>query len=179
MNEARRPLRIRPGRLEDAAAILDAQAESWAAAYRGLLPAHIFPQAGDPGALRFWRRVLMAGDTATRVAEDATGRVLGFASGGAARAPALGTDVEIYALYLRPAAQGRGLGRRLVRATARVLRGRGGRTLGLWVLAANTDAIGFYTRLGGVPGRRQVSRERGVVFDEIAYVWAPIDRACG
>jgi ribosomal protein S18 acetylase RimI-like enzyme len=171
--------RIRPGRLDDAAAILDAQATSWAATYRGQLPEHVFPKAGNPRAIRFWQEVLMRGDTATRVVEEHGGRLLGFASGGSKRDPNLGARAEIYALYLRPEAQGRGLGRRLLQETAQVLRARGAPTLGLWVLASNAPAKAFYTHLGGVPGRRQVSRERGVEFDEIAYVWDPIDGACG
>ncbi len=178
MKEVSPTVRIRPGSLADASAILEAQAESWAATYRGVLPERVFPRAGDAGAIRFWQGVLMAGDTATRVAEDGTGRILGFASGGGRRDLNLAADAEIYALYLRPAAQGRGLGRRLLQGTARVLRARGARALGLWVLASNGDAIAFYGSLGGACGRRQVSRERGVAFDEIAYVWDPIDRAC-
>jgi GNAT superfamily N-acetyltransferase len=171
--------RLRPAALGDEAAILAAQAASWRATYAGLLPEAVFPRADDAGRLRFWRDVLLTGTTATRVAVAADGGVTGFVSCGPRRGAVLPADGEIYALYLRPEAQGHGLGRRLFHAAAHILRGRGAARLGLWVLAANAHGRGFYAHLGGTPRLRQQSVEDGVRFDEIAYVWAPIDRACG
>jgi GNAT superfamily N-acetyltransferase len=138
----------------------------------------MFPRADDAGRLRFWREVLLTGTTATRLAVAPDGAVTGFVSCGPRRDPHLPADGEIYALYLRPEAQGAGLGRRLFHAAARIQRARGTARLGLWVLATNVRARGFYGHLGGVPRRRQRSVEAGVHFDEIAYVWEPIDRAC-
>jgi ribosomal protein S18 acetylase RimI-like enzyme len=171
--------RLRPGALGDEAAILAVQAASWRATYAGLLPASVFPRADDPARLRFWREVLLTGASATRVAVTAAGAVVGFASGGSRRDPELPADAEIYALYLHPDRCGHGLGRRLLQATAHVLRARGAARLGLWVLATNTPAQGFYRHLGGVPQGRRRSVEDGVTFEEVAYVWDPIDHACG
>lgn len=169
---------VRPGVLADAAPILAVQAASWRATYTGLLPERVFPRADDPTRLAFWRRVLMDGDTATRVAVEPAGEVVGFVSAGGRRDAALPADGEIYALYLLPAARGRGLGRALFHRAAAVLRSRGARGLGLWVLAANTTARGFYAHLGGVAERRRRGHEAGVTFEEVAYRWAPIARAC-
>ena len=170
--------RLRPARLGDEAAILAVQAVSWRATYPGLVPERAFPVADDPARLRFWREVLLTGRTATRVAVSADGAITGFVSCGVRREAELPADGEIYALYLRPEAQGAGVGRRLVHAAAQILRGRGSRRLGLWVLAANARARAFYTHLGGTPLRRRESVEAGVTFAEVAYVWDPIDRAC-
>jgi ribosomal protein S18 acetylase RimI-like enzyme len=170
--------RLRPGELADAPAILAVQAASWRATYTGLVPERVFPRADDSARLRFWQEVLLHGDTATRVAVDEDGTVVGFVSGGGRRDPSLPADGEIYALYLDPAFQGRGTGRRLFHTAAAVLRGRGAARLGLWVLASNRRAQGFYAHLGGVPQRRQRSVEDGVTFEEIAYLWDPIVRAC-
>ncbi len=169
---------VRPGALADAEAILAVQAASWRATYAGLLPERLFPRAGDPGHLAFWRRVLMDGDTVTRVAVDPAGEVVGFVSAGGRRDAALPADGEIYALYLQPAARGRGLGRLLFHRAAAVLRARGARGLGLWVLAANAPARAFYAHLGGVAECRRDGREDGVTFAEVAYRWVPIARAC-
>ena len=168
---------IRPGRFEDAAGILEVQALSWHATYAGLLPKRVFPRVGDRRAIAFWERTLVAGDTATRVLATADGVVHGFASGGWRRSSKLPADGEIYALYLRPEAVGQGFGRRLVNVFSRVLKARGAHELGLWVLATNVRARGFYGHLGAVSRCRQVSYERGVAFDEVAYVWDPIERA--
>ncbi len=171
--------RLRPAGLGDEAAILAVQAASWRATYTGLLPERVFPRVEDPARLRFWREVLLTGATATRVAVTPEGAIVGFVSCGSRRGATLPADGEIYALYLHPDAQGAGLGRRLFHAAAEILRGRGVARLGLWVLAANARARGFYAHLGGTPRRRQRSVEEGVHFDEIAYVWDPIDGACG
>jgi GNAT superfamily N-acetyltransferase len=171
--------RLRPAVLGDEAAILAVQAASWRATYTGLVPERVFPRADDPARLRFWRETLLTGRTATRVAVAADGAVTGFVSCGPRRDPNLPAEGEIYALYLLPEAQGAGLGRRLLHAAAHILRARGARRLGLWVLAANAPARAFYAHLGGAARLRQQSVEDGVTFDEIAYVWDPIDRACG
>ncbi|MFP4127058.1 MAG: N-acetyltransferase family protein [Alphaproteobacteria bacterium] len=170
--------RLRPAALGDEAAILAVQAASWRATYAGLLPERVFPRPDDPGRLRFWREVLLTGTTATRVAVGVDGTITGFVSCGSGRDPNLPADGEIYALYLRPETQGAGVGRQLFHAAAHILRARGAARLGLWVLAANARGRGFYAHLGGTPrlGRRSV--EDGVAFDEIGYVWEPIDRAC-
>ena len=171
--------RLRPATLDDAAAILAVQAASWRATYTGLVPERLFPDADDPARLRFWREILLTGRTATRVACTADGALVGFVSCGPRREPKLAADGEIYALYVRPEAQGAGVGRRLFRAAAHVLRGRGSRHLGLWVLAHNAPARAFYAHLGGVARRRRAGEMDGVRLAEIAYIWAPIARACG
>ncbi len=167
-------LSTRPGAVGDAAGILTVQALSWQAAYQGLLPTRAFPKADDPSGVRYWRQILLSGDTATRVAARADGAVVAFASGGWRRDPSLPADSEIYALYVHPDLQGRGLGRRLLKSLGAVFEGRGAQRLGLWVLAANEPGQRFYRRMGGTAKVRQVSRERGVDFDEVAYVWDPI-----
>ncbi len=54
-------------------------------------------------------------------------------------------------LYVRPRARGRGIGVALFKYLARVAVDRGCGRFELSVLDWNTDAIGFYERLGGVP----------------------------
>ena len=54
-------------------------------------------------------------------------------------------------LFVRPAARGRGLGKALLQALARVCVERGYARFEWWVLDWNAPAIGFYRSLGGVP----------------------------
>jgi len=169
--------RIRPGELGDAAGILAVQAESWRTTYTGLLPQQMFPRADDPQRRRFWEEVLLRGDTATRVLARPDGTIEGFASAGPRRERHLPADGEVYALYLLAPAQGRGHGRALLAATAQVLAGRGAKRLGLWALAGNHAARGFYEHCGGRARRHRVSREGDATLREIAYVWDPIQRA--
>lgn len=171
--------RLRPALPADAPAILAVQAAGWDATYRGLLPDRVFPTAGDAGGIRWWREALTGGELLTRVAVTSSGKVVGFAAGGARRDPNLPADGEIHGLYVDPDHHRQGVGRRLFTALAHALAARGHRGLGLWVLTANGGAQAFYARLGGAPRVRQVSRERGVDFDETGYVWVPIERAFG
>jgi ribosomal protein S18 acetylase RimI-like enzyme len=136
---------IRPARLEDADGIAIVQVESWRDAYRGVV-ADDYLAALDPlqAAVR-WRRTLAAAVVRTLVAE-VEGRCIGYASFGPARLPTT-TAAELYALYLLPAWQRRGIGRRLFRQVAATLTLMGHDAFALAVLAAN-PARRFYERQG-------------------------------
>jgi GNAT superfamily N-acetyltransferase len=106
------------------------------------------------------------------VAEE-DGRVVGFASGGPARADAPNHEGELYAVYLLKEYQGRGIGRALFDAVVRMLLQRGMRSMAIWVLADN-PACGFYERMGG---QRVYSRDeelQGVTLHEVGYGWDDI-----
>lgn len=55
-------------------------------------------------------------------------------------------------LAVRPGLQGKGLGKGVVRAGVEWLRGRGALTVGLETMPRTMDNIGFYSRMGFVPG---------------------------
>lgn len=97
-----------------------------------------------------WRAWLMPGSGSVAfVARDADGAAVGFAGCGRVREPGLATDSEISPIYLLRRAQGRGVGRGLMRAAARHLMAGGARSAGLRVMDVNLAARGFYKRLGG------------------------------
>lgn len=91
-----------------------------------------------------------------RVAEQEA-RVLGFL---ALR------DHEVLALYLRPEAQGRGIGKLLL-DQAKAQRAE----LRLWTFAANTGAQRFYLREGFVEAGRGDGTNNDEGLPDIAYVW--------
>ena len=55
---------------------------------------------------------------------------------------------EVFAIYVDPACQGLGAGRRLLEAAARQLAEAGFAEASLWVLASNRAARGFYESQG-------------------------------
>jgi GNAT superfamily N-acetyltransferase len=110
------------------------------------------------------------------VAEDEAG-VFGFVSGGALRDSIPGYDAELYAIYLLQQKQKQGLGRTLVRRLAEVLRGRGYRSLVVWVLERN-PCLGFYTRLGGVRVLTKEIQIGGAQLTEVALAWSDIADLC-
>lgn len=162
--------------MQDADAVGRIHVDVWRTAYRGIVPdAHL-------ASLSYERRIAQNADWLGRdavlsfVAEDASGRVIGFANGGALR-PTAATDGsyvgELYALYISQQAQRAGVGRALVGAIAGALVARGLPSMLVWVLAAN-PACAFYERLGGTRvGHKQIEIG-GVLLDEVSYGWLDV-----
>ncbi len=75
----------------------------------------------------------------------------GYVTAGSARHAGEGGLGEIWAIYVDPEAQRRGVGRALMAAATRGLADRGFREAVLWVFEANAPARAFYERLGWAP----------------------------
>lgn len=160
---------IRAARAEDAASIAGVQADSWRSTYAGILPDEVL-LGRSLGDSRRWRRALgrFRRNRFVYVAEDGRGQVVGYASAGPSRCPALPYRAEVYALYLRDEYHGRGIGRELF-ATAAVEAGKArGPSLLVWCLAANPSRF-FYERMNGVLAARRPSGGAG--FEELGYAW--------
>jgi GNAT superfamily N-acetyltransferase len=108
------------------------------------------------------------------VAEDQR-RMVGFASGGPERAGEEGYAGELYAIYVRQEAQGKGYGRRLVRAVTEGLREAGLNDMIVWVLRDNRPARNFYERLGGVYVRDQPITIGSSLLREVSYGWKSLE----
>ena len=108
------------------------------------------------------------------VAVDEDGELIGLAMGGPA-ADELPQTGAVYALYVRLSHQGRGVGRRLVRAVAADLAQHGMTALQIGCLAANAPARRFYEALGGRLVGERLFDEEGVMLPEVAYAWADIE----
>jgi GNAT superfamily N-acetyltransferase len=160
--------------MTDAGAIAIVQVRSWQAAYRGLLPdEHL---AGlDPQRRRARRERLLERQewprSGTLVAEGDEG-VVGFADFCAY----LGDDLppetvgQLAAIYLLPAAWGRGVGRRLLAESVTKLSEAGYREAALWVLNTNTRARRFYEAGGWyADGAAQQETIGELLLNEVRY----------
>jgi ribosomal protein S18 acetylase RimI-like enzyme len=159
----------------DAEALARTHVASWRETYRGLLPDEYLARMSEPlHARRFGRVLLHPGpDEVTLAAADRAG-IVGYAQGGPSRRRVAG-EAEVATLYLVRAAQGRGLGRRLLIETARALAARGARSLVVSVLAANAPARRFYEHLGGVAEAPRIEAgPGGRSYEEVAYAWSDI-----
>jgi ribosomal protein S18 acetylase RimI-like enzyme len=165
---------IRPATLEDATAIARVHVASWQSTYRGMLPDEFLASLSEAGYAERWKRVIGDGSSKVYVAEDG-GEVVGFASGGRERAGETGYTGELYAIYVIDAAQRRGFGRELVRATVAGLRELGLDDMIIWVLRDNQPARSFYERLGGVYIRGQPITIGSVTLEEVSYGWRRLD----
>ncbi len=167
---------IRTARLEDAQQIAETHVASWAQAYRGILPGGVLVRQTVEQRRAQWSSMIPAlrlhPDRQTLlVGVDAAGTVRGFIHGGVERTAGTAWDAEVYAIYLHPAAQGHGLGARLLGHLAEWLAGSGHRNVRLWMLEGN-PAAAFYARLGGtLQAETQPIYFDGQPYRHLSYGW--------
>ena len=135
-------------------------------------------------ARRFRRDLTLAQKgQVTLIAEGIDGAV-GYAAGALLDAQGRSgqeraADAEVFTLYVLRHAQGAGVGRALLRASARVLKAQGAGSLMLFVLTRNERARGFYERMGGETFAEVASHGWGSGLTETAYRWKDIDSLAG
>jgi GNAT superfamily N-acetyltransferase len=133
----------------DAAGIARVQVETWRAAYAGLVPGSVLDALNVPAGASRWAEHVLDPVTRTWVAVT-EGEVNGFLAAGPARDDDLDAAAygEVYAVYVHPSAQGRGLGRALLDAAHGWFAEGGRGAVALWVLTANVPSRTFYERCG-------------------------------
>lgn len=163
---------IRNATADDAVEIGRVHVDSWRTTYAGMIkPETLAGLSYEKSAER--NRAFMSSAEAGRhhfVAEDESGHISGFAMGGKSRTEGLGFAGELYGIYLLKECQGRGVGRRLVRAMAEALAADGLKSMLVWVLADN-PARRFYEALGGRYVTEQQITIGGQALTEVAYGW--------
>lgn len=176
---------IRQARIEDAEGIARAHMASWRVTYRGIIRDETLDALRLEERAEMWRERLhsLAGDPPPRreacyVAVDAAGEVAGFARGGQARPLTNGAapepyDGELYAIYLAPGTERRGIGSRLTHAVACLLAADGLHSLLVWALARNPSRR-FYEALGGALVFEQETVISGQSLPEVGYGWPDI-----
>ncbi|QFU17431.1 GNAT family N-acetyltransferase [Microvirga thermotolerans] len=171
--------RIDPATVADAEAIARVHVQGWRESYKDLLnPASLAGLSVEERAA-MWKEGLAVRDPGTLalVGRTGEGEAVGFAIGGPTRSEGtvpLGTEAEIYAIYLLDRVKRRGLGRALMAGLFAHFVRRGFASAGLWVLRDNGAARRFYEALGGEAGPEQDLELRGQTVTEIAYRFAPI-----
>ena len=135
----------------DESAIARLHADSWRTAYRGILRDDFLDDAVVANRRELWNtRFSEIGreDQLILVSEE-RGEIQAFACAFLDADPEWGTLLDN--LHVIPGLKGRGLGRQLIAAVAENVRQHGDYSaLHLWVYEQNTQARGFYERLGGV-----------------------------
>src|SRR6476661_1289115 len=99
-----------------------------------------------------WRYALEDAGDGSMVWRDADGQMVGFNM-----VHHSGTEGWMGPLAVRPDRQGEGLGSAMVRTGLEWLRAQGASTIGLETMPRTVDNIGFYSRIGLVPGHLTVT----------------------
>jgi ribosomal protein S18 acetylase RimI-like enzyme len=118
----------------DAEAIAEIQARTWRWAYGDFIAPEDMPVAVE--RVPAWREHIAAG---TVTVFDQDGAVVGYAAV---------QDDELASLYVDPAAQGAGVGTRLLRDAEQRIRDGGHGRAWLYVYADNAQGCAFYERHG-------------------------------
>lgn len=168
---------VRAAMVDEAPAIARIHVDSWVATYTGVFPPQMFDEFPLQRREQVWSQEAARGADATQrralLVAVKDGRVLGFASVGPYRVqpsdePACGADGELFALYLDPTLQRRGVGRLLWAAAAQRLRAMEFAALRLWVIAGN-PAEAFYRAMGAQPIGSASFDSHGVPLRENCY----------
>ena len=155
----------RPATPADVPMLARVHVQCWQETYTGLLPAAEIAARGIEQRRRQWTDQIAAGRSRIAVLPD-----LGFAQAGPQRDTPLleqGFPLELYALYLLRAGQGRGLGLALLRAVIRP----GDGPMSALVLAGNQPAIRFYEASGARRLETRAEHVGAAPIEEHVYVW--------
>jgi len=170
---------VLPAGPADAEALAHVHVTSWRETYRGLLPDAFLARMSEPGhARRFRKELTRPGPHDVTLAALNPYGVFGYVSGGPSRARVEG-EAEIATLYILRAAQGRGVGRRLLTDAVRALAAHGAQSLMISVLAQNAPARAFYERLGGVADEPREEPGPGGRVWEVRYRWRDLGKLIG
>lgn len=165
---------VRPAVLSDAAGIARVHVESWRTTYAGIIAEEVLQALSAERREPVWSRIISQAEGFMFVAEE-DGQIVGFVHGADEREGDPDYTGEVTAIYLLKQAQGRGLGRELMRAAAHELHRRGHTSLLLWVLKDNLPARRFYEALGGQLLREKTIEIGGQTLIEVAYGWRDLD----
>lgn len=162
--------KIRRAVPEDALSIGLVQVESWQKTYAGIIPQAFLASLDVEERAAVWKQELESGRFFIFVAEDQWG-IFGFVSGGVIREPIEGYDCELYAIYLLPANQRRGVGQELALTLRESFLMNGFSSMVVWVLEQNLPGVSFYKRLGGIQIGQRMIEIGGAVLPELAFGW--------
>ena len=152
---------IRRARSGDADRLSDVFDETWREAYRGIIPGISLERMISQRSSQWW--VGAAQRNRPLVVVEIGDEIVGYAIYGQARGSALKAAGEIDELYILPAYQGLGLGRRLFRAIRNDLIDHGLTRIGVWTLTGNEARLRVLRRSRrqeGGRGRRPHGRCR-------------------
>jgi GNAT superfamily N-acetyltransferase len=169
--EATRRATVRAAVPDDARRIAEINVRSWQAAYVGIVPRAILEEMEVESRRLTWLGRIADLGQRTLFVGELDGRVEGYVLSGPVRDHDLpDLAAEVYAIYVDPPAQGRGLGRAMLEAATDELRSAGFEPIVLWALTANAPGRAFYEACGWrADGTSRAIDFDGTAVDEMRY----------
>lgn len=161
---------IRRAEPSDSSGIAVVRVKTWREAYKGLLPDSLLDNLSvEDSAIRFLEAINSQQAITVHVAEE-SGKTVGFALSGPCREEGKVSTGEIYALYVLPAFQGKGIGNDLFGTSVKELSERGFKDLRVQALSGNPYSRFYEARGGRVAGELSETIE-GVTVTLQVYEW--------
>jgi GNAT superfamily N-acetyltransferase len=168
---------IRHATIDDAEMIADLHARSWQSAYRGIYTARYLDEESARDRQRVWRDRFDRPDASRAVIIADDGRMIaGFICIAAREDTQWGSLIDN--LHVDPSRKRTGIGGLLLREGARwLVKHHPDAPVYLWVLERNTNARGFYERLGATNAETLVlDTADGAANSTCRYTWrSPAD----
>ena len=141
---------VRPATVDDAEAVETVRIATWKASYRGIVPdAYLDNLKVQSSRVDRMRAAIDRADAGARVVGVADSQVIGMGIAGAPEDDQVQEGVgEIYAVYVLPEWQGRGVGRALLERLTSALQALGFRSAILWTLRDRRPTRRFYEANG-------------------------------
>ena len=168
-------IEVRHMNQSDASAIARVRAESWRAAYRGIVPDAFLDGMDVGGWADVYRRLLEnPPEKMASFVVEADAKVVGMAATSPDRDDDTPYSAELLMIYLALGYWRRGIGQKLMHATTTWLIGQGMASMIVWGLAENWPARRFYEALGGQYFGQRSTDIAGSPLPEVSYDWTDI-----
>lgn len=159
----------RKAALEDAPGIANVHVDSWRSTYKGIVPDTYLASLSYENQERIQTSGIKENNV--YIAENESGKIVGFATGGKERTGKYGPYVgELYEIYLLEGHQGKGIGQMLVQFVVNDLLDKKLNSMIIWAIEEN-PACRFYEALGGKKIDTAEIEIEGKKLSEIAYGW--------
>jgi len=165
---------IRPAVSGDADGIARVHAAARRQVYADVLDPRDLSSATLAQRVEGWRRQIDAGEPPLVFVAAELGGTVGFVSGGRNRHPDFPFDAEVQTLYVAPAWQHRGVGRRLMRAIVTALERQDCLSLVVNVFERNEAGCRFYEALGGRVVSRRMHQAAHGTYPGVFYGWTSL-----
>jgi GNAT superfamily N-acetyltransferase len=161
---------FREATVADCMAVARVHVRSWKESFAGIVPQTFLDKMSVENRAKAFEKRFPGDSYKMYVAEVAGPGVVGFADFGEPRESIDAYEAELYAIYLLPEFQGKGVGRSLFSMGVEALVRSG--KISMYLLALEASPYkSFYKKMGGkMIGRKQIEIE-GMMFDTLVYGW--------
>ena len=165
-------LLLRRATVEDAKGIAQVSVETWKTAYSGLLPDDYLHKLNVDQRAQTWAKLLEFAPKGNQtIVAEIGGRIIGFIGIGPSSEAGAMKFGEVYAIYVKPDYQSRGVGSQLMKEGIRILKDQGFNRATLWVLEQNISTRSWYESHGWHPnGKSKIEKRANFEMQEAQYV---------